>query len=108
MIIRNSNAQGLIREIREFAPDIIILETRFDYLRRIRKRSGGAKIIMLTAHNIPEYIEAGRSYGADHVFCKDRVGLSEIQRLVDIIAREVPGADAGRGNIRKKDKGNGV
>lgn len=110
MTVRNSDAQGLIRKVREFAPEIIILETSFDYLRKIRKQSGGAKIIMLTAHNIPEYLEAGRSYGADHVFCKDRVGLPEIQRLVEIIAREAAdsGKAPGRGDIRKKNKGNGV
>ena len=91
--VRSSKTQGLIREVREFSPEIIILEANFAYLRKIRGQLAGARIIMLTPHDLPEYIEAGSKYGADQVFCKDKVGEPEIQDLIEIISREVRGPE---------------
>ena len=88
--IRGSNTRGLIGTVREFSPEVIILDTGFEYLRKVRKQRSGAKIILLTAHDLPEYVEAGKGCGADHVFCKDGVGMTEIQRLLEIISREAP------------------
>ena len=88
--IKGSSTQGLIGTVREFSPEIIILEAGFEYLRKIRRQRAGTKIILLTAHDLPEYVEAGRRYGADHVFCKDGVGMTEIQRLLEIISGEAP------------------
>ncbi len=89
--IKGSGTRGLTGTLREFSPEIIILEAGFESLRKARKLRAGAKIILLTAHDLPEYVEAGRKYGADHVFCKDGVGMAEIQRLLEIIAGGAPG-----------------
>jgi DNA-binding NarL/FixJ family response regulator len=94
--IKGSNTRGLIGTVREFSPEVIILETGFEYLRKVREQRAGAKIILLTAHDLPEYVEAGRRCGADHVFCKDGVGMAEIQRLLEIISGEAPNPTVSR------------
>lgn len=107
-VIKNSNTQDLVREVREFSPEIIILEMNFEHVKKIRRHLPGAQIIVLTPQDLPEYVDAGRKCGADHVFCKDMVGKNEIRHLLEIISREVPGRKPHQGNIREKNRGNGV
>lgn len=86
-IVRGSDESVMFREIREFSPGIIILDTNFERLKEIREQQAGAKIIMLTAHDIPEYLDAAKRCGADHVFCKTTAGLPEIESMIEIISR---------------------
>ena len=78
-----------------FHPDLIFLEIHLpadnglDLARRIKSRYPAIMIVVLTSYNIPEYQEAAKELGIEHMIPKDDWTGEDIINLVQSIMSEL-------------------
>lgn len=69
-------------------PDLIFIDIKLpdgnglDLTKEMRRDHSGAVIVVFSCFDLPEYMEAARRSGADHVFIKGSTTSGEIMALV--------------------------
>lgn len=85
--------------ISEQVPDLIFMDVRLsdesglELTQRIKKTNHTTTIIILTNHDLEEYREAARLYGADYFMAKGSSSPQEIIDLVESILSKQAGFD---------------
>lgn len=70
-------------------PDLVFINIKLpganglELTREMRRDHSGAVIVIFSCFDLPEYLEAARRSGADHVFIKGSTTSNEIMALVD-------------------------
>lgn len=86
-----ANGQEVLAKIASFQPDIIFLDIRLpgenglSLTPKIKKFHPAIKIIIFTAHDLPEYREAAYQKGADYFLTKGTTSKDEIIDLLENI-----------------------
>ena len=85
--------------ISEQVPELIFMDVRLsdesglELTQRIKKTNHTTTIIILTTHDLEEYREAARLYGADYFMAKGSSSSQEIIDLVESILSNQAGFD---------------
>jgi len=75
-------------------PDLIFIDIKLpdgnglDLTKEMRRDHSGAVIVVFSCFDLPEYLEAARRSGADHVFIKGSTTSNEIMALVGNVVSE--------------------
>ncbi len=83
-----TNGQEVLAKVTSFQPDIVFLdirlpgETGLSLTPKIKKLFPAIKLIILTAHDLPEYREAAYQKGADYFLTKGTTSNAQIINLV--------------------------
>ena len=86
-VVEATNVPEAIRTMKEFMPDIVILDIRmpggsgFDVLRELRKRPDHVLVIILTKYSTDVFRDEANREGADYFFDKS----DEFEQVVDVI-----------------------
>jgi len=86
-----SDGAEAVRQVRELAPDVVLMDVRMPVLdgieatRAIAASGSGAKIIILTTFDLDEYAFAGLQAGASAFLLKD-VAPAELINAVRVVA----------------------
>ena len=86
-----SDGAEAVRQVRELAPDVVLMDVRMPVLdgieatRAIAASGSGAKIIILTTFDLDEYAFAGLQAGASAFLLKD-VAPAELISAVRVVA----------------------
>jgi DNA-binding NarL/FixJ family response regulator len=92
-----TNGYEVLAKVASFQPEIIFLDIRLpgenglSLTPQIKKILPAIKIIILTAHDLPEYREAAYQKGADYFLAKGTTSNSEIINLIENIISSAPG-----------------
>lgn len=92
------NGTGALEKIETFLPALVFMDIRLSgenglvLTRKIKERHPEIMVVILTAHDLPEYKEAAYRGGADGFIPKSALNLEEIGRLIRSM---FPGAPAG-------------
>jgi len=86
-----SDGAEAIRQVRELAPDVVLMDVRMPVLdgieatRAITRSGAGARVIILTTFDLDEYAFAGLQAGASAFLLKD-VAPAELVSAVRVVA----------------------
>ncbi len=86
-----TNGHEVLAKVASFQPEIIFLDIRLpgenglSLTPQIKKLLPAIKIIILTAHDLPEYREAAYQKGADYFLAKGTTSNTEIINLIENI-----------------------
>lgn len=86
-----TNGQEVLAKVASFQPDIVFLDIRLpgenglSLTPKIKKLFPALKLIILTAHDLPEYREAAYQKGADYFLPKGTTHNTEIINLIENI-----------------------
>lgn len=86
-----TNGREVLAKVASFQPDIIFLDIRLpgenglSLTSKIKNLFPAIKVIILTAHDLPEYREAAYQKGADYFLTKGTTSNTEIINLVENI-----------------------
>ncbi|WP_418593960.1 response regulator transcription factor [Ponticoccus sp. (in: a-proteobacteria)] len=87
-----SDGQTMIDRLEELAPDVILMDLNMPGLgglsatEMILERAPETRILILSMHDTPEYIQTALSHGARGYILKD-VPTEEIKRAIDTVMR---------------------
>lgn len=87
-----SDGQTMINRLEELAPDVILMDLNMPGLgglsatEMILERAPETRILILSMHDTPEYIQTALSHGARGYILKD-VPTEEIKRAIDTVMR---------------------
>jgi DNA-binding NarL/FixJ family response regulator len=89
------NGLEAIQKFDDLSPDVVLMDIALPVMNgleaiKILKRTENLSwIVIITANDIPEYLEAAKKYGADYFLSKNSVKLAEIINLViDLLSSE--------------------
>ena len=80
-------------------PDIIFMDVKLpgenglEITKKIRAFDSDVNIIILTNHDLPEYREAAKSYGANHFLSKNSSSAEDILSVIKSIINALPKPD---------------
>ncbi len=86
-----TNGLEVLAKIASFQPDIVFLDIRLpgenglSLTPKIKNLFPAIKLIILTAHDLPEYREAAYQKGADYFLTKGTTNNTEIINLIENI-----------------------
>ena len=87
------NGRRALQMAGEVSPDIVLMDIVLPFMnglevtRNLKASSNTPWIIIITGNDLPEYVEASQTAGADYFLSKNSIKLSEITHLVqDILA----------------------
>jgi CheY-like chemotaxis protein len=89
-IYEAGDEEGALQKVEPFRPNLIFMDIRLpkgnglDLTKRIKALHPNMIIVILTAHDLPEYREASQKY-ADYFFSKGSVATENIFALVQSI-----------------------
>jgi DNA-binding NarL/FixJ family response regulator len=89
-----ANGSEALEKTSVFSPDIVFMDIRLPgesglvITKKIKMTDWIGKIIVLTSHELPEYMEAAYSAGADHFLIKGAATGEEIASLIESILAE--------------------
>jgi DNA-binding NarL/FixJ family response regulator len=89
-----ANGSEALEKISFFDPDIVFMDLRLpgengiEITRKIRRTHWFGKIIVLTSHELPEYMDAAFASGADHFLIKGAATGEHIASLIESILAE--------------------
>lgn len=90
VIAEADTGQDAIRQFALFRPDLVFLDislpggiSGLTLLERWRNEQSHARIVMVTAHDMPEYRDAASRLGADSFLPKIQVTSATIHSLID-------------------------
>jgi len=86
-IIRESDEESARQAAWSFLPDMVVMDMDLELVRTLKLENPGIILILMVPDDLPEYLDAARRSGADHVFSKRCVTYFEINRLLKIISR---------------------
>jgi len=88
-----ANGRRALQIAGEVSPDIILMDIVLPFMsglevtRNLKVSSNNPWIIIISGNDLPEYVEASQTAGADYFLSKNSIKLSEITSLVeDILA----------------------
>ena len=90
------NGAGALEKIETFLPALVFMDIRLPgesglvLTRKIKERHPEIMVIILTAHDLPEYREAAYRGGADGFIPKGSLNLEEVGRMIQSIFPGVP------------------
>lgn len=89
------NGLEAIQKFDDLSPDVVLMDIALPVMNgleaiKILKRTENLSwVVIITANDIPEYVEAAKKYGADYFLSKNSVKLAEIISLViDLLNRD--------------------
>lgn len=86
------SGKSLLQEVMAVAPEVIILDmslgdlTGIEVVRRLRQMGSGAKVIILTVHENPDFIRAAFAAGASAYVFKSAL-TSDLPAAIEAVAR---------------------
>lgn len=86
-----TNGQEVLAKVASFQPDIVFLDIRLpgenglSLTPKIKNLFPAIKLIILTAHDLPEYREVAYQKGADYFLAKGTTNNTEIINLIENI-----------------------
>ena len=90
-----SNGLEAVQKFDDLSPDIILMDIALPVMNgleatKILKRSRNPSwIVIVSGHDIPEYMEAAKKSGADYFLSKNSIKLDEIIELIrDLLSRD--------------------
>ena len=88
-----------LQKVRSSRPDIIFMDVKLPgenglgITKKIRAFDSDVNIIILTNHDLPEYREAAKNYGANHFLSKNSSSAEDILSLIKSIIDALPKTD---------------
>jgi CheY-like chemotaxis protein len=85
------NGRRALEMAGKLSPDVILMDIVLPFMnglevtRNLKNASNNPWIIILTGNDLPEYMEASQTAGADYFLSKNCIRLSEITNLVQDI-----------------------
>lgn len=88
-----ANGQRAIQIADEVSPHIVLMDIALPLMnglevtRNLKRSADDPRIIIITGNDLPEYVEAAQTAGADYFLSKNSIKLAEITSLVrDILS----------------------
>lgn len=86
-----SDGLELLEFLEEYSPHLVILDISMPYMggieatRMVKARHPDIKVLILTLHNRPEYVDQARLAGADGYLLKEEVDRELLPAIADIM-----------------------
>lgn len=83
-----------LRQVLALSPDVILLEVSlgdyngFEIARRIRLLGSRSKLVFLSLHSHPEFVQAARAIGASGYIFKSRSGHDLVRGIQAVVSGE--------------------